>query len=350
MLQGVLLILKIIGIIILVLFCLLLLFVCAVAFAPIKYHAALNYTEEKKSGEVYLSWFFHFATVQISYDLADMRSVRRIKILGIDPQKIGSFFQRHNRNEKQSHNKKYKETTSDKGNASNPGKQENVDKPEKEQVEGNQEEKQQEDKQKDQEEKEAPFRFDQKEQSTSFEVEYEEEFSTESHKMKAKKRRFSLSDFFKKSVYKLRGVCDTINDIPTRVRTFIAKPQESLQRFSESIHMLNEAGAGEVLKECWNRLLQLLRHYRVREGEGYFRFGTGDPASTGELTGLIYMILPASCGKISIDPQFTESVLDTELHIRGHIRIIHLLTAAWWAFRNKKLREVVNLISDLNNR
>ncbi|MCD7736924.1 MAG: DUF2953 domain-containing protein, partial [Lachnospiraceae bacterium] len=100
----------------------------------------------------------------------------------------------------------------------------------------------------------------------------------------------------------------------------------------------------ETAKEAWAELRALLRHYRVRRGTGYFRFGTGDPALTGELAGLLYLILPTSCGELSIEPQFTDSMLETEMELYGHIRLLHLVKAALWAFRNKKLRRLVRAL------
>ncbi|MCD8023496.1 MAG: DUF2953 domain-containing protein [Lachnospiraceae bacterium] len=85
----------------------------------------------------------------------------------------------------------------------------------------------------------------------------------------------------------------------------------------------------------------MLHHYRVRDGSGYIRFGTNDPALTGEMTGVLYLVFPASCGDISIEPQFTQAMFETELKIRGHIRTVHMVRTAWWAFRNKKLRRLI---------
>ncbi|MCD7766759.1 MAG: DUF2953 domain-containing protein [Lachnospiraceae bacterium] len=157
-----------------------------------------------------------------------------------------------------------------------------------------------------------------------------------------------LEKFFTGLMNKIRSFGGTIRKIPKQLQHLkdsilkaVRKPGELVQKLSDFRQKLERYDAEETVKEVWNRILQLLRHFRVRKGKGYLRFGTGDPALTGELTGILYLVLPVSCRDIAVEPQFTDTMLETELEAAGHIRLIHLASAALWAFRNRKLRRLI---------
>ena len=86
--------------------------------------------------------------------------------------------------------------------------------------------------------------------------------------------------------------------------------------------------------------MALLRHYRPREISGRLHFGTGDPAVTGQLTGLIYLLLPARA-QLSVEPEFTEAVFEADLEFSGHIRAVHAARTAYHLFRNKRLKRLI---------
>lgn len=73
------------------------------------------------------------------------------------------------------------------------------------------------------------------------------------------------------------------------------------------------------------RLLRMLKHFLPKKLSGYVHFGTGAPDLTGELTGLIYLVLPAGSSRFSVEPEFNDTVLETDCCLRGHVRFIHAL-------------------------
>ncbi len=167
-----------------------------------------------------------------------------------------------------------------------------------------------------------------------------------------RKRKPSILERWKAMVQrflnKWRAICDRISRLPGQaaqmyqnIRKLLAKPGEIQRRALELYQKLQSYEAADVLKECREQLQILLSHYRVRKGSGFLRFGTDDPALTGELTGVLYLLLPVSCTEVSIEPQFTERMLKLDLSIRGHIRLVHLARTVWWGFRNQRLRRLI---------
>ena len=75
-------------------------------------------------------------------------------------------------------------------------------------------------------------------------------------------------------------------------------------------------------------LLRIWRHYRPRTLTGWLRFGTGAPDLTGQLTGLGYRLIPQAGGDYSLEPDFSQKILETDSALSGHIRLCWAALAA----------------------
>ncbi len=264
MLSVILMILRIIGLVLLAVLLLLLLLVASLVFVPLRYRAIAVVNSEQIRAELHASWFLHLVSLRMSYDLNGRESAYRLRIFGIDPERVSSFLKRHRGST----------------HASAKGR--------------------------------------------------EEEASSEDFENK------------KNIFYKFRKSCDTIRQIPKRFRKRVRRVRRFLEQPGKIIEWLDDYDAAEVFRDVRFELSYLLHHFRVRRGIGLLHFGTGDPASTGVLAGAMYLLFPASLGEVTLQPEYTEAVLDTDLDIRGHIRVFHLLGSGWRLFRNQKLRRLVD--------
>ena len=125
-------------------------------------------------------------------------------------------------------------------------------------------------------------------------------------------------------------------NLAERIGELLRKPGELLE-FAEKYE------AAEVLKNVTSQIKYVIHHYGPRSISGYLHFGTGDPASAGQLTGVLYLILPARADRFEVRPEFNEPVLETEMICSGHIRMCHLLRAGWQLFFDKKLRRLIKI-------
>ena len=124
--------------------------------------------------------------------------------------------------------------------------------------------------------------------------------------------------------------------LPGRIGALLQKPEQLLD-------LAQRLEIRELTGELWGELLYLLRHYRPRRLSGFLHFGTGDPAATAQLTGLLYLVLPARADAFSLQPEFDEAMLEADVSLRGHIRACHLARVLWRGWRNKKLRRLIKL-------
>ena len=123
------------------------------------------------------------------------------------------------------------------------------------------------------------------------------------------------------------------------VPKLIEKIQHILHQPDAFLQFWEEYEVSEVLGVVKGELFTLLDHYRPQRFSGYLKFGTGDPAQTGELTGALYLLFPTQ--EYEILPNFEEAQFETETEFSGHIRNIHLLVTAYHLFRNKKLKWLI---------
>ena len=139
----------------------------------------------------------------------------------------------------------------------------------------------------------------------------------------------------------IRSVGLMIFQIPEKISQLLTKLAQIPEKISDFQKLLEKYEVKEVLQDVWKEVMHLLRCYGPRRITGYLKFGTVDPAKTGQLLGIMYILLPARADKFSLEPDFTEAVFETDMHIKGHIRVNHAVAVAWRLFRNKKLMRAI---------
>lgn len=151
-----------------------------------------------------------------------------------------------------------------------------------------------------------------------------------------------ISQIIRRLIQAVRVFWRALVSLKQRVARFGQKVVVLLRKPGELREFIEEFELREVFGGLVGHLLFLIGHYKPRRIRGYLRFGTDDPSVTGQLTGLIYLMLPARAERYSVEPQFNETVFETETVCSGHIRALHVLRVFWRAFRDKKLRRLIN--------
>ncbi|MCR4654173.1 MAG: DUF2953 domain-containing protein [Eubacterium sp.] len=67
------------------------------------------------------------------------------------------------------------------------------------------------------------------------------------------------------------------------------------------------------------QVIAVLRHCLPRKIRGSIHYGMEDPALTGKILAVICAVYPVLPGKLKIDPDFEEQVVEVEVSFRGHI-------------------------------
>lgn len=138
--------------------------------------------------------------------------------------------------------------------------------------------------------------------------------------------------------YTFQSICDTIKKI---IKNY---------RFYKDLWDKPQGKAAVSLVK--GQVAALFKKIRSSKIDGNVVFGMGDPASTGQIlgaVGAVYGFLPE---KLYITPDFEEKKLEGNLHVRGKVRLIHVLVIAVKLILDKNIRYVVKKIQskeDVNN-
>lgn len=95
---------------------------------------------------------------------------------------------------------------------------------------------------------------------------------------------------------------------------------------------------------CVKELGKLLKKIKPKRIKGKVIFGTGDPASTGEIFGGIAFFYGMYSKELQLLPDFEEERLEGQVEIRGKIRLIHVLISGIRLFFHKDIQYVIRKI------
>lgn len=147
---------------------------------------------------------------------------------------------------------------------------------------------------------------------------------------------------------KVLGLILQIPQLPAEVYDKIDSIQDQLCRKYDALQKKADPflsiEAEHMLGKGIRYLRYLIRGYAPRKITGYIRFGTGSPDLTGELTGLLYVLLPEAGTGYDIEPDFYELVLDTDTLATGQIRAYRLVWVGIRLILDKEFRTLLRQI------
>ncbi|MDD2957923.1 MAG: hypothetical protein PHR92_05270 [Lachnospiraceae bacterium] len=335
MLHIILGILKIIGIILLIIISLVLLIILSTLFVPVRYRLTAQKNENNLYGQVRLTWLLHLISFSVEYK--ENHPLIMVRLFGMDFNKLVNWWK--NAAKKLSRKKKTskKKITSKK-------KKTKSKKPERKKSEA------------------SDLKAAKTEVLTlgtaKTEIKKEELSSgqaAEPQKLFPEKTDSAVWEEPKASLGRLAILKEKIKAFWDRLKLLFQKIKdlassgnetaEKIDRIKEKISDLKLQFWDDEAKNIYRKLLGHLqfiwKHFRPRKLKGWIRFGTGAPDITGELTGVIYLLLPASAADLTIIPDFNNLVLETDIMMKGHIRVFHLVRTAGALWFDKEVRRFI---------
>ena len=301
MLQIFFLILKIIGIILAAVLGLAILLLLLVLFVPVRYRAYGVKKEGECRAEAKISWLLHLISVPVAFREGELSA--KIKILGItlmDLTDSGSFEEAEPVPEPAERTEEQKTAQSEERQAQ--------EHPVEKQA--------------------APERTSQKKE----ELEEEEE---------EKNGIFSRFLQFLRTIWKFfAGIPRKLKNLKCTFRRFCGK----IKRMARKYRAAKEFALDERTKAAVRLVLEqakiFARQALPRKICGEVRFGTSDPALTGQILGIAGIFYPLFMDNVKVDPDFEQTILEGELFLKGRLRIVSAVRIAWRLFRDKNVRYV----------
>ena len=301
MLQIFFLILKIIGIILAAVLGLAILLLLLVLFVPVRYRAYGVKKEGECRAEAKISWLLHLISVPVAFREGELSA--KIKILGItlmDLTDSGSFEEAEPVPEPAERTEEQKTAQSETRQAQ--------EHPVEKQA--------------------APERTSQKKE----ELEEEEE---------EKNGIFFRFLQFLRMIWKFfAGIPRKLKNLKCTFRRFCGK----IKRMARKYRAAKEFALDERTKAAVRLVLEqakiFARQALPRKICGEVRFGTSDPALTGQILGIAGIFYPLFMDNVKVDPDFEQTILEGELFLKGRLRIVSAVRIAWRLFRDKNVRYV----------
>ncbi len=136
---------------------------------------------------------------------------------------------------------------------------------------------------------------------------------------------------FSRIAYTIRKVYDKIKQIYGNIAYYL--------------DLLRQESTKEAFSLCKKQLVRILRHICPKKIWADVRFGTGDPASTGQIFGYFCILYPL-LGKqrIMLEPDFEQKIIQGEGGFRGRITLCRLLVTALILYFNKNIRKLLKCL------
>ena len=132
-----------------------------------------------------------------------------------------------------------------------------------------------------------------------------------------------------------------INKIRETIHNILGKIKKLLHQKDEVMRILGKPETKKAMAFAWDKLKRLLKHVLPRKIKGYIAYGADNPATTGQVLGILGVLYARTGQVLTIRPNFTEKQLECDVLIKGRIQVFTLLLIAIKVALNKELRQAI---------
>lgn len=144
-----------------------------------------------------------------------------------------------------------------------------------------------------------------------------------------------------------KDIFDLIDEIADRV----AEKYDSLSQKCEDIkkkarywdRMYQDCRNRAAIGLIWQQVVKLLKKIAPKKVKGFVHFGFEDPATTGKVLVYLSMIYPALPRRLVIEPSFSDTDVYGDLDIKGNLMLINVLVSFLKVFFNKDCKRLWRL-------
>ena len=337
MLHIILLILKILGIMIASILGILLLIVLLILLVPIRYSASAEWYD-KLEADVKVGWLFRLLYLRILF--LDNTPIIRFKIFGITIKDST----KPEKERKPKKNKKGRKKRRRKAETDSPRDAENADlyRRLRDDIID--------------EDEILPEEMTEKpEQNLLTEKIKDDESSQTQQENNVKKKNDDTSE--EKSASN-KGFWNKVKNIPVKIKVLFEKIKAFFQNIKNKIIEIiqkkdNLSAKVDLIKEFFSEernqsgmkagfgyIWKITKHILPTKIRGYVKFGTGDPCSTGQILGVLALLLPVYKDSLKVVPDFENGMIEGDIFLKGRIRFMTLLIICIKLLLNKACRQL----------
>ncbi len=155
-----------------------------------------------------------------------------------------------------------------------------------------------------------------------------------------KKQKTEKTGVFDKVRSKITKIRETISNIVNKIKKIFHQKEKVQQVFAKP-------ETKKALGFAWDKLKHLLRHVFPRKLKGYMVYGADDPATTGQVLGILSIVYARTGQLLVIRPNFAEKQLECDVELKGRIQLFTLLVIAVKVFLNQELKQLITELKEL---
>ena len=110
------------------------------------------------------------------------------------------------------------------------------------------------------------------------------------------------------------------------------------------VDFINDERNRNVISNCIQRLSGVLKHISPKFIKGRLHIGYEDPYDMGKMLSIYSVLFPLIHDKIQLVPDYDKDIIEGNIQIKGRIRTIVLLYAAFKIYFNKDFRRMRKLL------
>lgn len=335
MLHVLLVILKVAGIVILSILLILLLLLILVLFVPISYSA---YAEKKSEmyAKASASWMFHIIYFSFYYDRNGVR--QRLRIFGISTDIVKKYLNRLK------HLFNFIKTKFKKSKKIKPKQlSKNVDNNELSRLNTSL------DNQSEVIEKKPENATKESENTKQVLLNSEGNSKGKVLAQKAvspkrkKKHKFDFKIWLKKIRNRIIRFLQKIRNVFIK---FILTCKNAKDKVKNIKSFLQDERNIEAFRVCKHQIIVALKHVKPKKYKINMVYGTGDPALTGQILGILGMLMPLYKNSANFVPDFENVIFEGDIYLKGRITLAKVLLIAWKLYRDENVKRCYKMIMD----
>lgn len=120
--------------------------------------------------------------------------------------------------------------------------------------------------------------------------------------------------------------------IKTKIKHFFEKKEKIFDFFSEERHVT-------AFKKIKKEIGILARCISPRHIKGKIHYGLWSPYRTGQVLAFLSVLYPFYGDNVEIYPDFEQEIYEGEIHIKGHVRFVHVVRFIIRIFYDKDIKK-----------
>lgn len=160
---------------------------------------------------------------------------------------------------------------------------------------------------------------------------------------KADKPKRKIMNWFKKIVEKIKILIERFKNIAMKVILTLKNAKDKVEDIKSFIQ---DEGNIQAFVLGKGQLYRLIKHIKPKKYKINLKFGTGDPALTGQVLGILGMLMPVYKKNAHIIPDFENIILEGDIYMKGRITIAKLLLLGFQLYQDKNIKRCYQMIID----